>query len=78
MKQQHEKKNLSTEAHFTLEYMHHTAAKSANVVIRNYKQKMKVTHFDGGDDSVNDNGEILNLHLGFVGENGVLEKKDCA
>ena len=62
MKQQHEKKNLSTEAHFTLEYMHKTAAKSANVVIRNYKQKMKVTHFDGGDDFVNDNGEILNLH----------------
>ena len=23
---------------------------------------MKVTHFDGGDDFVNDNGEILNLH----------------
>ena len=62
MKQQHEKKNLSTEAHFTLEYMHKTAAKSANVVIRNYKQKMKVIHFHGGDDTVNDNGEILNLH----------------
>ena len=23
---------------------------------------MKVIHFDGGDDTVNNNGEILNLH----------------
>ena len=51
MKQQHEKKNLSTKAHFTLEYMHKTAAKSANVVIRNQKQKMKVIHFDEGDNT---------------------------
>ena len=43
-------------------HLNTSAAKSANVVIRNYKQKMKVIHFDGGDDTVNNNGEILNLH----------------